>query len=401
LRAAKQVSLGIRGAQRPADGEPGSDEKRLEPMRLRRLSLWPGLSPGFWRGSRPPMQYPLRAAPVVGFATARHGLYIGASVLGLGPGDEVLVPAYHHGSEVEALRRLGLIPRFYDVGENLRPDARQLEAVITPRVRALLVIHYFGFPQEIGTWRRWCDDVGLLLLEDTAQAWLADVDGAPLGSFGDIAIFCPYKTVGIPRLGLLRLPPESLKEIVSPQGPRRLAAAEAFRLGLRWAAGRFGWVASILQPFEPLRTTTAVDDQALGTVTSASLAGTWLLRHVDLSSVAARRRSNYEFLLSQLRDLVPHALRHLPAGAAPLIFPIETGDRERVLRQLNSRKILARAFWPHPHPSLPLADHPHAQRWRSSMIALPVHQELAHDDLDRIVESASSFASAYSLGANQ
>lgn len=364
-------------------------------MLLRRLSLWPGLSPGMlWRGrSDPPIAvHPLLQTHLTPFALARHGLYVGARALGLGAGDQVLVPAYHHGSEVEALRRLGSAPRFYDVGEDLKPEPSHLERLMTPRVRALLLIHYFGFPQDVAAWRKWCDDLGIWLLEDAAHAWLGDVAGQPLGSFGDLAIFCPYKTIGIPRLGLLRLSPGSPLDRPTRQGKRHMAGGEAIRLGLRWGGGRFGWLAKALQPFESSKTMTPDADQALGSIAPPSLAAARLLRRVDPSSVAPRRRANYAFLLSQLRELVPQGLQHPPAGASPLVFPINIRDGQRALGRFNDRRILARPFWPNPHPLLSVADHPNARHWRSTMIALPVHQQLDQDDLDLIVETAHGLA---------
>jgi dTDP-4-amino-4,6-dideoxygalactose transaminase len=127
------------------------------------------------------------------FERARHGLWHGLRALGLGDDDEVLVPAYHHGSEIEALVRAGLTCRFYEASEGLAPDERELEALLGPRTRALHLIHYLGFPQEATRWRAWCEERGLFLIEDAAQAWLGSLEGRPLGSFGDIAIFCLYK----------------------------------------------------------------------------------------------------------------------------------------------------------------------------------------------------------------
>jgi dTDP-4-amino-4,6-dideoxygalactose transaminase len=74
---------------------------------------------------------------------ARQGLYAGAEALGLGPGNEVLTPAYHHGSEVEALRRRGLNCRFYDLDSKLSPADSEVDSLVGPRTRALLLIHYF------------------------------------------------------------------------------------------------------------------------------------------------------------------------------------------------------------------------------------------------------------------
>ncbi|MGH2982051.1 MAG: DegT/DnrJ/EryC1/StrS family aminotransferase, partial [Solirubrobacterales bacterium] len=94
----------------------------------------------------------------------------------------MLVPAYHHGSDVGALVEAGLRCRFYDAGERLEPDPAELEGLLGGRTRALYLIHHLGFAQDAPRWRRWCDERGLLLIEDAAMAWPAELDGRPLGS---------------------------------------------------------------------------------------------------------------------------------------------------------------------------------------------------------------------------
>src|SRR5438067_5428718 len=89
------------------------------------------------------------------FQRARHGLWYALRAAGVAPGDEALAPAYHHGSEIEALLRAGLVCRFYDATETLAPDESELEALLTPRTRALHLIHYIGFLPDAARWRRW------------------------------------------------------------------------------------------------------------------------------------------------------------------------------------------------------------------------------------------------------
>ena len=168
-------------------------------MSRRWMSVWPPLAPdAYVRRPLDRLPFPLQDARYRLYARARQGIWQGATALGVGHGDEVLAPAYHHGSEIEALLRTGAQCRFYDSSEDLSPRQEQLEAMLGPRVRALLLIHYLGFPQDAPRWRRWCDERGLLLIEDAAQAWLATSGGRPVGSLGDLAVFCLYKTFGIP-----------------------------------------------------------------------------------------------------------------------------------------------------------------------------------------------------------
>ena len=123
---------------------------------------------------------------------------MGVKALGFKPGDVILVPAYNHGSEIEALVRAGIVCRFYDVGQHLEPDEENLEALLDTHVRALYLIHYLDLPQDAARWWAWCDERGLLLIEDAAQTWLSWHDGTPVGSHDDLSIFCLYKTFGLP-----------------------------------------------------------------------------------------------------------------------------------------------------------------------------------------------------------
>ncbi len=143
-----------------------------------RLNVWPPLP--FELYTRRPskrLPFPLEEPDCRIFSLARHGLFMGIKALGLEPGDEVLVPAYHHGSEIEALVRAGIVCRFYDVGQRLEPDEKELEALLDTPVRALFLIHYLGLPQNAARWRAWCDEHGLLLIEDAAQAWMSSSGG--------------------------------------------------------------------------------------------------------------------------------------------------------------------------------------------------------------------------------
>jgi hypothetical protein len=91
------------------------------------LSVRPPLPPGtLARRPADVLPFPLSGARCFLYARARHALYTGVLALGLEAGDEVLLPAYHHGSEVEALLQAGLVPRWYAGGPDLQPDEAEL-----------------------------------------------------------------------------------------------------------------------------------------------------------------------------------------------------------------------------------------------------------------------------------
>jgi len=348
--------------------------------------MWPPLPPDVYlrRPTRDP-PFPLAAPDCLVLRKARQALFFGIQGLGLGPGDEVLLPAYHHGSEVEAFLRTGVSCRFYDVDPTLRPDLAALEGLLGPRTRALYLIHYLGFSQDAPGVLRWCRERKLLLIEDVAQSWLASVGGRPLGSFGDMAIFSFYKAVGVPEGGALR---SSRPAEVAVHGrPGRTARV------LRQLAGRHeAWltsrssVAASLRAGSTHKWRSSAWTYRLGKVHAApSRIIPFLLSRLLEPDPAERRRGNYQILLGELVGQVPAALAVLPDGAAPYFFPVQTTDKPGLLALLDEHEIDAVDFWGVAHPSLPAAAFPMANRLRASIVGVPVHQELRRQDLERIV----------------
>src|SRR5512136_1726593 len=107
-----------------------------------RLSL--GLLNPLVRARRLPP--PFDSKPTFYLFWARNALYHGLQILGLSAGDNVLVPAFHCASLVEPLLQRGVSVRFYRIDLNCDPDIADIRAKIDGRTRAVVAIHYFGFP---------------------------------------------------------------------------------------------------------------------------------------------------------------------------------------------------------------------------------------------------------------
>jgi dTDP-4-amino-4,6-dideoxygalactose transaminase len=347
------------------------------------VSVWAPLH-ARWLAGRPveSLPYPLEDPTCVLYEWARHGLWNGLRSLGVGEGDEVFVPAYHHGSEVTALAKLGVGCRFYEATPDLEPDPEELERLLSPRVRALYLIHPLGFGLDTARWRRWCDDRGLLLIEDVAMAWLAARDGKPLGSWGDIAIFSPWKTFGLPDGGAA-----IVRGVAPPPQPpirRGLSPGRLARGLLRSAAQRHGWVAAAKRHPAEASFDEAVEWD-LGDPGNGPLAiSLRLLRRAATGEPEATRRASYARLLKRLGAHVPAPFDSLQAGACPFGMPVVTGDKREVVAELLDRRIDAVDLWSRPHPLLPSGTFPAADRRRATTLLLPIHQDLTEADVERI-----------------
>lgn len=358
-----------------------------DPLAGRRwVSLWPPVPPPALLGrpsGDPP--FPLPEARFRFYARARHGLYEGARALGLGPGDAVLAPAYHHGSEIESLARTGASTVFYEGDEGLEPDPAELNRLITPNVRALYLIHYLGFMQDVRRWRDWCDERGLLLFEDVAQAWLSTRDGHPAGSLGDLSIFCFYKTLGLGQPGglLCSAPPRG------PHGAPVPVIRGMARSELNWLCQRFDVVRLAgLRRFREAIPEPDVEFALGDPDTRPSRVAVRLPWRSEETAVRERRRANYAALLRELAEHVPPPFRVLPGGASPLQFPVLARDRRGLIEGLTGNGVEAGAAWPMRHPLVEPARFPSTEALRRSVVVLPVHQHLRDEDLERIVAAA-------------
>jgi dTDP-4-amino-4,6-dideoxygalactose transaminase len=349
-----------------------------------RLSVWPTLPPRVY--THPPskmLPFPLSEDNCRLFSRARHGLWHGVKSLGLQVGDRILVPAYHHGSEVEALIRAGLECHFYEPRGSLEPDEDELESLLDERTRALYLIHYFGIPQHVDRWRAWSDRRGLLLIEDAAMGFLASWGGRPVGTLGELAIFCLYKSFALPDGGALFMSVAG----PHPTSKRGLGFASVAIRHSSWLAQRSTVVARLHARLSNDREPAPGRDFGLGDPnTPPTLATLRLLPRVTDPAAAERRRHNYHFLAEALEGLVRPLFPAIPEGASPAAFPILTVTGHPIQSRLRRRGILAARFWEAPHPILP-DRFERSRSLRARVLGLPVHQELRLQDLERIAAS--------------
>jgi dTDP-4-amino-4,6-dideoxygalactose transaminase len=129
----------------------------------------------------------------VGVANGTDALELTLTALGVGPGDEVVIPANTFVATAAAVVRAGATPCFADVSDEtlLMTDAT-LRAALTPRTRAVMVVHLFGQLPDMDALRAVTDEAGILLIEDAAQAHGAEWEGRRAGSFGAAACFSFY-----------------------------------------------------------------------------------------------------------------------------------------------------------------------------------------------------------------
>ena len=133
----------------------------------------------------------VQAKHAIAVTNATAALHLACLALGLGPGDEVIVPSLTFVATANAVRYVGATPVFADVvsPDNLNISPKAIESLVTSRTRAIIVVHYAGYPCDMEAILSIARQHGLFVIEDAAHAVGSELDGRPLGAWGDVGCF--------------------------------------------------------------------------------------------------------------------------------------------------------------------------------------------------------------------
>jgi dTDP-4-amino-4,6-dideoxygalactose transaminase len=341
---------------------------------------------------RPPRAFPIVDPRTRYFHLARGAVFQAIRDLEL-DGADVLVPAWHHGVEVEALVAAGARPVFYGLHPDLSADVASLAKALTPATRGLYVIHYLGLPQPMQDLLAFARGHGLRVLEDCALA-LFSADGAvPLGTRGDASVWCLYKTLPVPDGGALWMPRKAVDDAreapswaASIQGlasglvntwTRRSIQGARVRESLRGLSRGLRRVARLPGDRFPVGHARYVPgEERLGLPPLTA----WMLDRVDARPIVERRRRNFLDLDDRLGP-VAQRLFTMPDGMTPLFYPLIVEDKARVRRQLEAVGIETVDFWRHGSPLVPRGRFPVTDHLREHLLELPIHQDVEPADV--------------------
>jgi dTDP-4-amino-4,6-dideoxygalactose transaminase len=279
----------------------------------------------------------------------------------------------------------------------MNPNWETLDNLSGERFSVLILVHFFGFPGDIGRAERFCRERGFGLIEDAAHVLLPGPGG--IGSVGDLVVYSPRKLLPIPEGGLLVLRDTAAELDTGLQEPTRARGfnhAWVARQMIRRMIEALGISPQAVR--ESLENNGyAAEDTAEGqrlgcTPYSRGLLG---LLEADLAHVVCRRRANYQRLLEgtkSIRNTVP-IFPVLPDGVCPYLFPLRMKKgRNRALCELKRSGIPA-GIWP-ALPAEVLADpqHSDARVLRDEIITLPVHQSLTAAHISSLVTALTAVA---------
>lgn len=302
----------------------------------------------------------------------------------------VLLPAYVPGGVAWAALDAGFEVRYYPVEADLSLPARTVrERIDDLEPAAVVFIHYFGFVDEAyDDLRGAASDRGALVIEDCARGLFSRDDGALLGSTGDLALFCLYKTLPAPNGGLVVARDRPLPE---PAGTRRerWAAVRAAGASVLSNVGVRGSRTAPLVDGDLRQQQEAVADRTAlfepGGVTRRGL------RQCDPWDVRSARRGRYADLRERLAATdVEVVTPPLSPGVSPYGVAVLTAspdERERLYDALHERRLPAEVLtWPPVHRHTTVNGFEGATALRRRLLVLPTHQQLPRSAVARLAD---------------
>ena len=346
--------------------------------------------------------------------SARVAIALALQRLGVGAGDRVLVPAYHCLSMVEPIVFCGATPLFFPLTATLEVPLATLAATDLTDVRAIIVTHYFGFPQAMQSIAAFARARGIPVVEDCAHAVFGLADDAPIGSWGDYAAVSLMKFFPVYDGGCLISARHSLDDLALQRPSGRFEAKallNSIERGLHYR--RFPGMQTVAQTTLYLKDAMWRGVKRMRAANSAKpfayhdpaasdgvngLDPAWLDRRISYASqqlverlpvarIVARRRTNYLRLDAALRDL-PAArplFARLPDGVVPYVFPLWVDRPDRVFARLKNDGVpLFR--WERLWDDEAAHIDPLSARYATEIFQLPCHQEITDDELGWIIE---------------
>jgi len=299
-------------------------------------------------------------------------LSLALTAMGIGPGDEVIVPAFTFIATAAAVVHAGAVPVFVDVDpETGCLDIEQVALALTPRTRAVIPVHLYGHPAPMDDLLRLARKCELLVLEDCAQSHLATWQGRTVGSLGDAAAFSFYPTKNLGAAGDAGLVMTSDLELAARV--RRLANHGRSDHTLHVEIGQ---------------------NERLDAIQAAILSVK--LRH--LSDWTNKRRALAERYRAGLVGFTPFGeplqlpIERIGARHVYHLFTVRHSHRDRIASGLREAGIGTAIHYPLTVPAQPAFGEqtgrwPEAERWAATCLSLPLYPELTDAEQDRVIES--------------
>jgi len=323
------------------------------------------------------------ADDAVAVSSCTGGLHLVLQALGLGPGDEVLVPALTFAATANCVLYVGATPVFVDIEDLATPlmSVDSAAARCSPRTKAIILVHYAGYLADHAQWREFAQTRGLILIEDAAHcAGLAEV-----GTYGTAAIFSFYGN----------------KNMTTAEGGMIVSADKDLRERLRQMRGH-GLTSGTFQRHSSAQPGYDVTMLGFNYRMDEFRAALGLVQLGRLGEWNRKRRSLTECYRTLLAAHVPEVSVPFARGGLsayhimPILLP-RALERPKVIERLRAGCVQTTIHYPPLHhlalyrERFPDVQLPVTEAYSARELTLPLHPRLEEDDL-RVITSALSNA---------
>jgi dTDP-4-amino-4,6-dideoxygalactose transaminase len=318
--------------------------------------------------------------------SATTALHIALVLIGVGPGDEVVLQSYTHIATANCVSYCGATPVFVDIRpDTYNLDEEGLEAAITAKTRAIVVVHQFGMPAELNAIDAIAQERGIPLLEDAACALGSSYMGNPVGSGSSFAVFSfhPRKVITTGEGGML-----ILADGDHARRARSLASHGESVLDVE----RHSSAAAIVEEYAEVGF-----NYRLTSLQAA--VGIAQLEKLELILASRRRLADrYGELLREIEGVeTPVKIEHAESNYQSYAVRISGGreERDRLIQEMRDAGIATRPGIPpiHHQPMYrPLVRQPLPQTdaVEASSLLLPLFPTMTEDEQDQVVERIST-----------
>lgn len=307
-------------------------------------------------------------------------LHLAAVALGIGPGDEVICPTLTFVATAAAILQAGATVRFADSTslDDFSIDPEEIDRLVTERTRAVVVVHYGGFPVDMDAIHAAAARHGLLVIEDAAHALGSEFDGEPCGRLGDAGCFSffPNKNMTTGEGGMIVFREEDAEAVA-----RRLRSHAMTTL--TWDRHRGH--------------ATGYDVVGLGfnyriDEIRAALGSVQITRMDELNEVRSKLADRYLERLAGSAFTVPSfGRRGKSAHHLAVVVSSSREERDRARERLRQRRIQTSVHYPPIHRFSyyggQTGELPRAEEIADRVLTLPLHPKLTDDNVDTVCDA--------------
>ena len=328
----------------------------------------------------------------------------GLDMLGLSSQDTILVPDYICVEAMEPIWKCGLNYQYYPIRiEGLKPDFGRLASLMKGHVKALLLIHYFGFENCIETVLQMCKKNNVVLIEDCAHSFLSRYRSRLLGTFGDMGLYSFHKLLPSENGGALCINEDKMnkrirrKNLPALSDDLKIIFASCLRhLETNWGipvmdALRFK--NKIFFPYgnEKPYTNEISEKTNLCSISKLALK---IFSLGGFDNIVERRRENYAYLANKIKEVkqIKPIFPLFSGGVCPQVFPAIAKDRDELIEYFLKNNIEAYK-WPVLPEDVVGTEYKDALFLEHHLLALPIHQTLKKHHLDFMAHTLKRFYS--------